>query len=122
MLPHPHLDPRIRRLPNLPEIPAAFILFSVLSCTSSNMEFFRARCHELRNPMSSMLQSSEYALQLLDAHIEHGRPLDLEVLRELQKTIMMCMAHQKRVVDDCLNCMCSFAWVHPLHLLTVISK
>jgi signal transduction histidine kinase len=60
-------------------------------------------CHELRNPLSAILQYSELILDIMDAHENEGSgSLDIDTITEASNTIILCTTHQRRIIDDIL--------------------
>ena len=53
--------------------------------------------HELRNPLSAILQSAEAIIEELDEE-----SIDLDSIDESCQTILLCVGFQKRIVDDIL--------------------
>jgi len=70
-------------------------------------EFIDITSHEMRNPLSAILQCADSIANSIDefraldtGHGEHMAVLENNV--ESAKTILSCAAHQKRVIDDVL--------------------
>lgn len=61
-------------------------------------------CHELRNPLSAILQYSEVILDILDASQQagHEKSLDYDGIADSARTIILCTTHQGRIIDDIL--------------------
>jgi len=57
--------------------------------------------HEIRNPLSAILHLSESILDAVQNHADSEVPRD-EVI-EAAETIMLCVSHQKNIVDDILS-------------------
>ncbi|KAI5820916.1 hypothetical protein BZA77DRAFT_238992 [Pyronema omphalodes] len=82
--------------------------------------FIDTVCHELRNPLSAILQYSELILDMLDNYdsrvIEQESPssnspvqsvvsvpaIDLDSITESANTIILCTTHQRKIIDDIL--------------------
>jgi signal transduction histidine kinase len=65
--------------------------------------FIDMTCHELRNPLSAILQYSELILDIMDAHENAGSgSLDIDTITEASNTIILCTTHQRRIIDDIL--------------------
>lgn len=60
--------------------------------------FIDMTCHELRNPLSAILQSAELILD----HLENPKKIDKMSISESCNTIILCATHQRRIVDDIL--------------------
>lgn len=59
--------------------------------------------HEIRNPLSAILHSTEDIQEAIrDAHDDH-RKVNLELLQEAIDTIGVCLEHQRNIVDDVLS-------------------
>ena len=69
--------------------------------------FIDLTSHEMRNPLSAMMQSSDHALQCLDRlrkdAASKSMSLDVENALEAVNTIILCAQHQKRIIDDTLT-------------------
>ncbi|KAF3233141.1 hypothetical protein TWF192_002509 [Orbilia oligospora] len=60
--------------------------------------------HELRNPLSAILQSADEIQMTLDALIDiDADPAALAAIQEAAETILACGEHQKKIIDDILN-------------------
>ncbi|EXJ77748.1 hypothetical protein A1O3_09977 [Capronia epimyces CBS 606.96] len=64
--------------------------------------------HEMRNPLSAITQLADGIAASLDGYSRHDGSIDatLEILGENvenAKTILLCAAHQKRIIDDVLT-------------------
>lgn len=59
--------------------------------------------HEMRNPLSAILQSADWIVSSL--HSEPGKlsPGAAEEIIDAAETIILCAQHQKRIVDDILT-------------------
>lgn len=67
--------------------------------------FIDVTSHEMRNPLSAILQSADEALNsIADFRAGHG-PLEavLDCCADAANTINFCSSHQKRIVDDILT-------------------
>ncbi|KAK8124014.1 hypothetical protein PG999_003932 [Apiospora kogelbergensis] len=66
-------------------------------------EFIDITSHEMRNPLSAILQCSDDILSTLD--VRHGLPTaeDVENCVDAARTISLCVQHQKSIVDDILT-------------------
>lgn len=90
-------------------------LKDALETKKQSEDFIDLTCHEMRNPLSAIIQSADAILTSFDP-----QPLEPEVLtsfggstnapEELQaavldsaETILLCAQHQKRIVDDILT-------------------
>lgn len=59
--------------------------------------------HELRNPFSATMQCADGILSAAINHQESGENLDIEDLIDSAQTILMCVGHQIRIIDDVLT-------------------
>ncbi|EPS45434.1 hypothetical protein H072_602 [Dactylellina haptotyla CBS 200.50] len=60
--------------------------------------------HELRNPLSAILQSADEIQMTLDALVDiDADPAALAAIQEAADTILACGEHQKKIIDDILN-------------------
>jgi signal transduction histidine kinase len=74
-----------------------------LERTRQQERFIDMTCHELRNPLSAILQYSELILDLLDDHEKNeGKPINVDTITEACNTIILCTTHQRRIIDDIL--------------------
>jgi len=67
--------------------------------------FIDMTCHELRNPLSAILQYAELILDRMGDHKTKATETvgDLaDTIVEACNTIVLCTAHQKRIIDDIL--------------------
>ncbi len=71
--------------------------------------FIDMTSHEMRNPLSAILQSADSVVSTLE-HAEPGSSRDItlphdvaEELIDYAQTIILCAQHQKRIVDDILT-------------------
>ncbi|KAF3925306.1 hypothetical protein ABW20_dc0107730 [Dactylellina cionopaga] len=66
--------------------------------------FIDVTSHELRNPLSAILQSADEIQMTLDALTDIGAdPAALAAIQEAADTILACGEHQKKIIDDILN-------------------
>ncbi|KAL7274382.1 hypothetical protein RUND412_002721 [Rhizina undulata] len=65
--------------------------------------FIDISSHELRNPLSAVLQSAEGILNTLTNPKFHGQESELLDAIESAKTILICVAHQSRIIEDILT-------------------
>lgn len=65
--------------------------------------FIDISSHELRNPLSAVLQSAEGIISLLNRH-EHNscQSLDVGQISDSAKTILLCVNHQRMIIEDIL--------------------
>ncbi|KAI5848318.1 hypothetical protein BZA05DRAFT_403673 [Tricharina praecox] len=76
-----------------------------LERTKQQERFIDMTCHELRNPLSAILQYAELILDRMDDHENQGISTidDLaDTITEACNTIILCIAHQRRIIDDIL--------------------
>ncbi|KAA8911455.1 hypothetical protein FN846DRAFT_774039 [Sphaerosporella brunnea] len=74
-----------------------------LERTRQQERFIDMTCHELRNPLSAILQYSELILDIMDAYENEGSgSLDIDTITEASNTIILCTTHQRRIIDDIL--------------------
>ncbi|KAF8241685.1 hypothetical protein K440DRAFT_665193 [Wilcoxina mikolae CBS 423.85] len=75
-----------------------------LERTKQQERFIDIICHELRNPLSAILQHSELVLDVLDGYdnSNHENPLDFDSITDSANTIILCTSHQRRIIDDIL--------------------
>ncbi|KAK6069528.1 histidine kinase hhk13p [Seiridium cupressi] len=69
-------------------------------------EFIDITSHEMRNPLSAILQCADDILTTLSHHRMPGQPpslRDIEDCLEAAHTISICVQHQKSIVDDVLT-------------------
>ncbi|KAK7750759.1 hypothetical protein SLS62_007311 [Diatrype stigma] len=69
-------------------------------------EFIDITSHEMRNPLSAILQCADDILSTLKEHRSCDRPPGLEDVNsciESAQTISLCVQHQKSIVDDILT-------------------
>lgn len=69
-------------------------------------EFIDITSHEMRNPLSAILQCADDILSTLSNHRSRDSPLppeDLDNCIESARTISLCVQHQKSIVDDILT-------------------
>lgn len=86
-------------------------LNDVLEAKRQSENFIDMTSHEMRNPLSAILQCADGIKSTLeDALVDHqaGKPIvldtpALESISESATTIMTCAQHQKRIVDDILT-------------------
>lgn len=65
--------------------------------------FIDMTCHELRNPLSAILQSAELIIDIIA--VDKVEEIDEETIKEIQEaceTVSLCCAHQRRIIDDIL--------------------
>ncbi len=68
--------------------------------------FIDITSHEMRNPLSAILQCADAIIDSLTAYERQCDPSAQEILRgnlEAAQTISLCAQHQKRIVDDVLT-------------------
>lgn len=71
--------------------------------------FIDMTSHEMRNPLSAILQSADNILSTVDAaDADHAKTVTLshDIVHEIHdaaQTIILCAQHQKRIVDDILT-------------------
>lgn len=98
--------------------------------------FIDMTCHELRNPLSAIMQYSELILDILDecensGLEDHPVDMDTDTITEACNTIILCTTHQRRIIDDILVTSkldsglvrvdpVSIVLVRPRHLLTFL--
>ena len=70
----------------------------------SQNEFIDMTCHEMRNPLSAILQSGEDIVSTLEEYrgATSSHP-QLQSCIESASTILLCAQHQKTIVDDILT-------------------
>jgi PAS domain S-box-containing protein len=69
-------------------------------------EFIDITSHEMRNPLSAILQCADDILSTLSNHRVADNPPNLEAVEsclEAAQTISLCVQHQKSIVDDILT-------------------
>ncbi|KAF1988817.1 aerobic respiration control sensor protein arcB [Aulographum hederae CBS 113979] len=69
-------------------------------------EFIDITSHEMRNPMSAILQCADDISSALEAHQSNGTaptPTTVENCVDAANTIGLCVKHQKTIVDDILT-------------------
>ncbi|KAI0121090.1 aerobic respiration control sensor protein arcB [Xylariales sp. AK1849] len=69
-------------------------------------EFIDITSHEMRNPLSAILQCADDILVTLDNHRTKDSPPTLDAVEnclEAAQTISLCVQHQKSIVDDILT-------------------
>lgn len=69
-------------------------------------EFIDITSHEMRNPLSAILQCADDILSTLERHrTEDDQPFsaDVENCLDAARTISLCVQHQKSIVDDILT-------------------
>ncbi|KAK7998912.1 hypothetical protein PG991_014587 [Apiospora marii] len=69
-------------------------------------EFIDITSHEMRNPLSAILQCSDDIVSTLDIHRGQDSPPsteDVENCLDAARTISLCVQHQKSIVDDILT-------------------
>jgi len=69
-------------------------------------EFIDITSHEMRNPLSAILQCADDISSALAACLASGKPLeqqDVETCLDASQTITLCVQHQKSIVDDILT-------------------
>lgn len=65
--------------------------------------FIDISSHELRNPLSAVLQSAEGIIDLLTRHKSgRSKSLDIEQITDSAQTILLCVNHQRLIVEDIL--------------------
>lgn len=65
--------------------------------------FIDISSHELRNPLSAVLQSAEGILGLLNRHkLGRSQILDVEQITDSAQTILLCVNHQRIIIEDIL--------------------
>ncbi|KAI5848592.1 hypothetical protein DFP73DRAFT_474167, partial [Morchella snyderi] len=65
--------------------------------------FIDISSHELRNPLSAVLQSAEGILGLLNRHkLDRSQVLDIEQITDSAQTILLCVNHQRIIIEDIL--------------------
>lgn len=70
---------------------------------SQTERFIDMTCHELRNPLSAILQSAELIIDIIA--VDKVEEIDEETIKEIQEaceTVSLCCAHQRRIIDDIL--------------------
>ncbi|QDS74420.1 hypothetical protein FKW77_005958 [Venturia effusa] len=69
-------------------------------------EFIDVTCHEIRNPLSAILQCADDISSTMGTYLSEGALAPLEVEEsciESANTIAFCVQHQKAIVDDILT-------------------
>lgn len=69
-------------------------------------EFIDITSHEMRNPLSAILQCADDILSTLEEHRSSNKPpspKDIESCLDAAHTISLCVQHQKSIVDDILT-------------------
>jgi PAS domain S-box-containing protein len=69
-------------------------------------EFIDITSHEMRNPLSAILQCADDIYSALDEHVEKDIPPSraaVENCVDSARTISLCVQHQKNIVDDILT-------------------
>lgn len=65
--------------------------------------FIDISSHELRNPLSAVLQSAEGIISLLNKYqADTNRLLDIEQIVDSAQTILLCVNHQRLIIEDIL--------------------
>ncbi|KAE8349186.1 hypothetical protein BDV28DRAFT_160703 [Aspergillus coremiiformis] len=59
--------------------------------------------HEVRNPLSAILHCTEDILEVVQRKDQQDLGIPLEVITQAAETISLCVAHQKKIVDDVLT-------------------
>ncbi|KAK6352854.1 hypothetical protein TWF696_004854 [Orbilia brochopaga] len=66
--------------------------------------FIDVTSHELRNPLSAILQSADEIQMTLTALVDiDADPAALSAIQDAADTILACGEHQKKIIDDILN-------------------
>jgi signal transduction histidine kinase len=93
----------------------AYILWFVLCILLTNNSFIDMTSHELRNPLSAVVQCAESVITTLQCFPHQSSPTaptqvewsklqeDIHTSIEALQTIVSCSLHQKRVIDDVLT-------------------
>lgn len=71
---------------------------------TKTQNFIDMTSHEMRNPLSAILQSAEAITTTIEE--ARGEPVDADGcqgMAESAQTIILCAQHQKRIVDDILT-------------------
>ncbi|PKS05150.1 hypothetical protein jhhlp_008517 [Lomentospora prolificans] len=69
-------------------------------------EFIDITSHEMRNPLSAILQCADDIISTLEGHRSFNNPPslnDIEGCLDSAQTISLCVQHQKSIVDDILT-------------------
>ncbi|ORY61513.1 aerobic respiration control sensor protein arcB [Pseudomassariella vexata] len=69
-------------------------------------EFIDITSHEMRNPLSAILQCADDIVSTLISHCSRDAPMstvDVESCLDAAQTISLCVQHQKSIVDDILT-------------------
>lgn len=79
-----------------------------LKPSSSKNNVIDIKSHEIRNPLSAILQSADDILLNIPSLLSKARPDDgstekLESIQDAAQTILYCAEHQKTIVDDILT-------------------
>lgn len=65
--------------------------------------FIDISSHELRNPLSAVLQSAEGIISLLNRYqADSTRLLDIDQIVDSAQTILLCVNHQRLIIEDIL--------------------
>lgn len=66
--------------------------------------FIDISSHELRNPLSAVLQSAEGIISLLNRYqTGNVKLLDIEQIADSAQTILLCVNHQRLIIEDILT-------------------
>ncbi|KAI5810883.1 hypothetical protein DFH27DRAFT_604944 [Peziza echinospora] len=65
--------------------------------------FIDITSHEMRNPLSAVLQSAESILADMVHFQKSGGKLDVEAIIDSARTILLCVNHQTRIIEDILT-------------------
>jgi len=70
--------------------------------------------HELRNPLSAIVQSSDVVLNslrgiLASPSVPSAMAQEISDDIETMKSIALCTMHMRRLIDDTINVSCSFS-------------
>lgn len=80
------------------------LAFQALERKRQQENFIDISSHELRNPLSAVLQSAEGIISLIERH-QSGRTrlLDVEQIVDSTQTILLCVNHQRLIIEDILT-------------------
>lgn len=66
--------------------------------------FIDISSHELRNPLSAVLQSAEGIISLLDRYqTDNTKLLNIDQIVDSAQTILLCVNHQRLIIEDILT-------------------
>ncbi|KAF2465897.1 uncharacterized protein BDR25DRAFT_197504, partial [Lindgomyces ingoldianus] len=81
-------------------------LEDALETKRQSENFIDMTCHEMRNPLSAIIQSADGVITALDPNTRALQPISGDTqaaVLDSAQTILLCAQHQKRIVDDILT-------------------